>query len=45
MEASEVKRTTLKTAPNALHHMEKLLAQGVASWMVPVPIEDDDVPF
>jgi diketogulonate reductase-like aldo/keto reductase len=44
-EGGKTKRSYLKTAPNAIKTMEVLLAQGIASWMVPVPSDPDDMPF
>jgi len=45
VEADEVKKTSIKGPEAAFNHMEKLLARGITSWMVPVPFTDDDVPF
>lgn len=45
VEANEVKKTSIKGPQAAFKHMEKLLARGITSWMVPVPFTDDDVPF
>ena len=45
VEADEVKKTSIKGPQAAFKHMEKLLARGITSWMVPVPFTDDDVPF
>tara|TARA_Y100000004_G_scaffold91447_1_gene102471 strand:+ start:269 stop:451 length:183 start_codon:yes stop_codon:yes gene_type:complete len=44
-EEGKTKKTPIKSATQAFKTMEKLLAKGVASWMVPIPWEDDDVPF
>jgi hypothetical protein len=44
-EDGKTKKSPIKSALSAFKTMEKLLARGIPSWMVPVPWEDDDVPF
>ncbi len=44
-EKGMTKRSTIKSAAQAFKHMERLLSLGVASWMVPIPYEPDDLPF
>ena len=45
VEEGKTKQTPIRSALHAFKHMEALLARGVPSWMMPVPWEDDDVPF
>ena len=45
VENGKTNKTNMKPSLHAFKHMEALLSVGIASWMVPVPIEDDDLPF
>jgi hypothetical protein len=45
MEEGEQKKSSIRGPRMAFKHMESLLQRGIASWMVPVPMEDDDIPF
>lgn len=45
VEADEIKKSSIRGARSAFKYMEKLLAEGIPSWMVAVPWEADDIPF
>ena len=44
-ERGKVLNTHITSVEVALKRMERLLAQGKPSWMVPVPYREEDMPF
>ena len=45
IEEGEQKKGSIRGPRMAFKQMESLLQRGIPSWMVPVPFEDDDIPF
>jgi len=45
IEDGKQKKGSIRGPRMAFKQMESLLQRGIPSWMVPVPFEDDDIPF
>ena len=45
LEEGKVMQSRARGETWAFQHMERLLAKGIVSWMVPIPYETDDIAF